>query len=76
MPPEYIDHHNVVTLDAVALANFHMDDLGLRVGDHPPFPFPGAWVFSGRQPVLHLVELDEIPDGTGRVEHLAFRYTW
>ncbi|MFP6771602.1 MAG: hypothetical protein VCE74_04585 [Alphaproteobacteria bacterium] len=34
-----------------------------------------SWVCAGDQPVLHLVEKAEIPDGTGRVDHVAFRCT-
>ncbi len=75
MPLEYIDHYNVVTTDAAASAKFYVDVLGLQIGDRPPFKFPGAWVYAGDQPVLHLVEKTEIPDGTGRVDHVAFRCT-
>ncbi|MBT6985708.1 MAG: glyoxalase, partial [Rhodospirillaceae bacterium] len=56
-------------------AKFYVDVLGLRIGDRPPFKFGGAWVYCGEQAVLHLVERDEIPDGTGRVDHVAFRCT-
>ncbi len=75
MPLEYIDHYNVVTRDAAASAKFYVDVLGLRIGDRPPFPFPGAWVYAADKPVLHLIERDDIPDGTGRVDHVAFRCT-
>jgi len=75
MPLEYIDHYNVVTTDAAASAKFYVDVLGLRIGDRPPFKFPGAWVYAGDQPVLHLVEKAQIPEGTGRVDHVAFRCT-
>ncbi|NQV61487.1 MAG: VOC family protein [Alphaproteobacteria bacterium] len=75
MPLEYIDHYNVLTTDAAASAKFYVDVLGLRIGDRPPFKFPGAWVYCDDKPVLHLVERDEIPDGTGRVDHVSFRCT-
>jgi catechol 2,3-dioxygenase-like lactoylglutathione lyase family enzyme len=75
MPLEYIDHYNVVTTDAAESAKFYVDVLGLRIGDRPPFKFPGAWVYCDDKPVLHLIERAEIPDGTGRVDHVAFRCT-
>ena len=75
MPLEHFDHYNVVTRDAAESAKFYVDVLGLRIGDRPPFKFGGALVYCGEQAVLHMVERDEIPDGTGRVDHVAFRCT-
>ena len=75
MPLERFDHYNVVTTDAAKSAKFYVDVLGLRIGDRPPFQFPGAWVYCGDQAVVHLVELDEIPEGTGRIDHVAFLAT-
>jgi len=75
MPLERLDHYNVSTLDAQKSAQFYVDVLGMEVGDRPPFRFPGAWVYCGDVAVLHLVEKDEIPDGTGRVDHIAFQAT-
>lgn len=68
-----LDHYNVSTVDAARSAQFYVDVLGFRIGDRPPFPFPGAWVYCGDQPVLHLVEKPSIPEGTGRVDHIAFQ---
>ncbi|MDE0942163.1 MAG: VOC family protein [Alphaproteobacteria bacterium] len=75
MPLERFDHYNVLTKDAAKSAKFYVDVLGLRVGDRPPFKFPGAWVYCGDQAVLHLVERDEVPEGTGKLDHVAFRCT-
>ena len=68
-----LDHYNVSTTDAARSAQFYVDVLGFRIGERPPFPFPGAWVYCGDQPVLHLVEKKQIPEGTGRVDHIAFQ---
>ncbi|MFP6746945.1 MAG: VOC family protein [Alphaproteobacteria bacterium] len=75
MPLEFIDHYNVLTKDAAASAKFYVDVLGLRIGDRPPFKFPGAWVYAGDRPVLHLVERDKLPEGKGVVDHVSFRCT-
>ncbi len=61
MPLEFIDHYNIVTTDAAASAKFYVDVLGMQIGNRPPFKFPGARVYAGDQPVLHLVELDKVP---------------
>lgn len=31
-----------------------MDVLGLRVGDRPPFPFPGYWLYAGSSAWVHV----------------------
>lgn len=68
--------------------DFYVDILGMQVGDRPPFPFPGYWLYVGKQAVIHIVGID--PDdpqglldylgqdridsltGGGAVDHLAF----
>ncbi|MDP6344995.1 MAG: VOC family protein [Alphaproteobacteria bacterium] len=76
MPLQGLDHYNVVTTDAAESARFYVEVLGMRIGDRPPFKFPGAWVYCGDQAVLHLIEREEIPEsGTGRLDHVAFRAT-
>lgn len=73
MPLQVLDHYNVLTRDAEVSAKFYVDVLGMRVGDRPPFPFPGAWVYAGDVAVLHLSQTDKVPDGSGRCSHVAFR---
>lgn len=36
---------------------FYADLLGLEVGDRPPLPVPGYWLYGGGQPVIHLIEV-------------------
>ena len=45
-------------------------------GPRPPFNFPGAWLYSGDQPVLHLNDIagtdrQQHPD-SGVIDHVAF----
>lgn len=71
-----LDHFNVRTPDLETARRFYVDVLGLVVGDRPPFPFPGLWLYAGDgRPVLHLVETDPTANGqsgTGPIDHMAF----
>ncbi|MCW5748751.1 MAG: VOC family protein, partial [Alphaproteobacteria bacterium] len=56
--------------------HFYEKYVGLRDGDRPPFPFPGAWLYAGEQPVLHLVSDSGRSDhGSGAIDHIAMRCT-
>ena len=33
---------------------FYREVLGLRVGPRPAFDFPGAWLYAGDEPIIHL----------------------
>lgn len=74
-----IDHVNVRTTQLDAMIRWYTDALGLRSGPRPNFPFPGAWMYAGDFPVVHLVGVDGEP-GKGaesklKLEHFAFRST-
>jgi len=71
---ERLDHVNVRTANLAGLTRFYTDALGLRQGERPPLGFPGAWMYAGEKPVLHLVGVGEQPQPTGelRLEHFAF----
>src|SRR6188768_4157988 len=68
-----LDHFNIWASDADALKHFYCDIVGLKVGPRPPLNFPGIWLYSGDQAIIH-VNLGEVPPGenTGAVDHLAF----
>jgi catechol 2,3-dioxygenase-like lactoylglutathione lyase family enzyme len=72
MPIERMDHFTVVTKDAIATAEFYNFVLGLELGPRPNFSFPGVWLYSRGQPILHVVEKDEIPSSAGLLDHMAF----
>jgi catechol 2,3-dioxygenase-like lactoylglutathione lyase family enzyme len=69
-----LDHVNVRTANVSALARFYSEALGLEQGERPPLGFPGAWLYAGDQPVIHLVGAEEQPrpEGALRLEHFAF----
>jgi catechol 2,3-dioxygenase-like lactoylglutathione lyase family enzyme len=67
-------HVNTRSADVERTKDFYVQ-LGLRVGDRPPFASRGYWMYLGEQPVLHLVQRpDGQPhhDGSGNVDHVAF----
>jgi len=51
-----LDHVNLRCAEATlpAMIAFWSDVLGLRQGPRPSFSFPGAWLYAGDQPVVHL----------------------
>jgi catechol 2,3-dioxygenase-like lactoylglutathione lyase family enzyme len=69
-----IDHYTVLTNDLEATKRFYCEFLGLTDGPRPPFNFPGAWLYAGSQPVVHVVagRPFSADTGTGGVDHVAF----
>jgi catechol 2,3-dioxygenase-like lactoylglutathione lyase family enzyme len=72
-----LDHVNVRTANLEGLVRFYEDVLGLVAGERPPLGFPGAWLYAGDSPVIHLVGVAEQPqpEGALRLEHFAFSAT-
>lgn len=69
-----LDHYTILTDDLAATKRFYCDLLGLSVGDRPPFDFPGAWLYAGGHPVVHVIAERPFKHGaTGGIDHLAFR---
>lgn len=54
-----LDHVNVRTRQLGQMKQFYQDVLGMKAGPRPDFPFPGAWMYLGDQPVVHLVGVEE-----------------
>ena len=62
------------TANLAELVRFYCDVVGLREGERPPLGFPGAWIYAGDRPVIHLVGVEQqpMPEGALRLEHFAF----
>jgi len=68
-----MNHFNILTDDVDATVHFYCDLLGLRNGPRPDFNFPGAWLYQGDAPILHVsggrTRADLKP---GVIDHMAF----
>jgi catechol 2,3-dioxygenase-like lactoylglutathione lyase family enzyme len=71
-----LDHVNIRTTQLDTMIDWYTSILGMRVGDRPDFPFPGAWIYAGDVAAVHLVGIDEVPSVGSEVdlklEHFAF----
>lgn len=73
MPVTTMNHFTILTDDVAATVEFYRDLLGLVDGPRPPFDFPGAWLYAGERPILHVVggrNADELRPGV--IDHMAF----
>src|SRR5260370_18783664 len=72
MPALSLDHWNVYCKDLKATVKFYERYVGLKDGDRPPFNFPGAWLYAGDKPILHLVsETCRKDHCSGAIDHVA-----
>lgn len=82
MPAQSLNHYTIKVRDLERTKDFYRDIVGLTVGDRPPLPFPGYWLYCGGIPTVHLIgyraEDKLVADGpsypapTGRLDHIAF----
>ena len=56
-----LDHVNVRTASVELMRAWYVRVLGLKDGWRPPFPFPGAWLYAGNDPIVHLVGVERTP---------------
>jgi len=68
-----MNHFTILTDDVDSTVSFYGDLLGLEPGPRPNFKFPGAWLYAGGQPILHIVggrPRSELKAGV--IDHMAF----
>jgi catechol 2,3-dioxygenase-like lactoylglutathione lyase family enzyme len=73
MPATAMNHFTILTDDVATTVAFYRDLLGLTDGPRPPFDFPGAWLYAGDTPILHVIgdrPSDELRAGV--IDHMAF----
>jgi catechol 2,3-dioxygenase-like lactoylglutathione lyase family enzyme len=76
MPATAMNHFTILTDDVPRTVRFYRDLLGLTDGARPPLSFPGAWLYAGGQPILHVVggrSSEELKAGV--IDHMAFSAT-
>jgi catechol 2,3-dioxygenase-like lactoylglutathione lyase family enzyme len=67
-----LNHANLSTAKLDETVAFFTVVIGLTVGPRPGFPFPGAWLYVGGQPVLHIVERAAPREPQGALDHISF----
>jgi catechol 2,3-dioxygenase-like lactoylglutathione lyase family enzyme len=68
-----MNHFTILTDDVPHTVRFYAELLGLEDGERPPFTFPGAWLYAGGAPILHVIggkALDDLRAGV--IDHMAF----
>jgi catechol 2,3-dioxygenase-like lactoylglutathione lyase family enzyme len=69
-----LDHVNVRTANLEGMVEWYGRMLGMETGPRPGFSFPGAWLYAGDAPIVHLVGREARPgaeDADLRLEHFA-----
>lgn len=71
---ERLDHVNLQTTQLEAMIAWYSHFMQLKQGYRPNFPFPGAWMYAGDVPVVHLVPVATTPPKASdlALEHAAF----
>lgn len=68
-----MNHFTVLSSDLERSKKFYIDVLGLQEGYRPPFTFPGAWLYSDGQAILHIMAGKPMPSvASGVIDHMAF----
>ena len=73
MPATAMNHFTILTDDVPTTVTIYRELLGLTDGPRPPFDFPGAWLYAGDTPILHVIggrPADELRAGV--IDHMAF----
>lgn len=73
-----LDHVNVRTRNLDKMIAWYRKVLGMTEGKRPGFSFPGAWMYVGDKPFVHLVGVDRaLPAHKDdlRLEHFALSAT-
>ena len=68
-----MNHFTVIAEDLQQTLDFYCGVLGLEQGHRPDLGFPGAWLYAGGQPVLHVYTGRPMPASrAGVIDHMAF----
>jgi catechol 2,3-dioxygenase-like lactoylglutathione lyase family enzyme len=68
-----MNHFTILTDDVERTVRFYGDLMGLKAGSRPSLNFPGAWLYAGDQPILHIIggrPKRELKPGV--IDHMAF----
>jgi catechol 2,3-dioxygenase-like lactoylglutathione lyase family enzyme len=76
----HIEHFLVLSDDMDGTRDWYVRVLGLVVGDRPPLPFAGYWLYLGGVPVVHVADRSAYEAHAawaagGTLDHIAFSAT-
>jgi catechol 2,3-dioxygenase-like lactoylglutathione lyase family enzyme len=72
--PITLDHVTLRTGDLEGTKSFLEAVLDLTSGYRLNFSFPGYWLYSGGEPLVHLIPVEGGPDRAGEaIDHVGFR---
>ena len=69
------NHINIETNKLDQTVDFYETVLNTKKGERPVFPFPGAWLYSGDRPLIHIMESpnkENKNSNTSGLNHVAF----
>ncbi len=76
MPATAMNHFTVLTDQLDETVTFYRELLELEPGKRPNFKFPGAWLYSNGQAILHVIAGNKLPEPReGVIDHMAFSAT-
>ncbi len=76
MPATAMNHFTVLTDQLDETVKFYRELLELEPGKRPNFKFPGAWLYSNGQAILHVIAGNKLPEPReGVIDHMAFSAT-
>src|SRR5437868_10170864 len=82
MPVSALNHYTIrcAASELAQLEDFYTRVIGLAKGRRPDIPAPGAWLYAGGVPIVHLYAYLEQPETahdpvTGPLDHISFRGT-
>ena len=76
MPATAMNHFTILTDKLDETVSFYRELLELETGERPPFKFPGAWMYSNGQAILHIIAGKALPEErAGVIDHMAFSAT-
>ncbi len=76
MPATAMNHFTVLTDQLDETVTFYRELLELEPGKRPNFKFPGAWLYSNGQAILHVIAGNKLPETReGVIDHMAFSAT-
>jgi catechol 2,3-dioxygenase-like lactoylglutathione lyase family enzyme len=70
---EGMNHFTVIAEDREKTLDYYVGLIGLQEGPRPDLGFPGAWLYAGGRPILHVYFDRPLPaQRAGVIDHMAF----